>query len=185
MKMVEGFGLPLMRDFVDTDIIAPSTELLVVTSDGLSAAAFKTWRVDDEGVALPTVFNDERYRGSTVLLTGEMFGCGSSREHAVWALKAFGIRVIVARSFGEIFQRNAARNGLVPVIVSESTLAAIAERTTSPSGPQLISFQLQERTGRIADLDFGFELSAETVRFVIDGYDEIAATMKILGIGQA
>jgi 3-isopropylmalate/(R)-2-methylmalate dehydratase small subunit len=182
MKIFEGFGLPLLRDFVDTDIIAPASELLVVTSDGLSAAAFKTWRVDDDGAPLPTVFNDARYRNATVLLAGEMFGCGSSREHAVWALKAFGIRVIVARSFGEIFQRNAARNGLVPVMVSESTLGAIAERTTLPSGPQLISFQLPARRGRIADLDFDFELSAETVRFVIDGYDEIAATMKLLGI---
>jgi 3-isopropylmalate/(R)-2-methylmalate dehydratase small subunit len=178
---IEGTGLPLMRDYVDTDIIAPATELLVVTSQGLADIAFKNWRVDDDGTALDTVFNDRRYLESTVLLAGEMFGCGSSREHAVWALKAFGIRVIAARSFGEIFQRNAARNGIVPVVVSDATLQALAERTRV-SVPPPITFHLDAQTGRVGDLEFSFELTAETVRFVVDGYDEIDATMKLLGL---
>lgn len=103
--------VPLPRHDVDTDLIIPAQYLTAVSKEGFGRALFK--RLRDSDPAFP--LNDERYRGARILVTGENFGCGSSREHAVWALREAGFRVVIAKSFADIFRSNSGKNGLLLV----------------------------------------------------------------------
>ena len=118
-----GVAAPLIIDNVDTDQIIPSREMKRVSKLGLGDGLFAGWRYDYEdgertGENESFVLNEPRYRDASILLSGKNFGCGSSREHAVWALLDFGIRVVIAESFGRIFRNNCARNGLLTIELS-------------------------------------------------------------------
>ena len=120
---------PLLRANVDTDAIIPSREMKSVSKTGLAAGLFAGWRYTQIGGREPDpdfVLNQPDYAGAQVLLAGENFGCGSSREHAAWALLEFGIRAIVAPSFSPIFRMNCVRNGMLPVCLPAATIAALA-----------------------------------------------------------
>ena len=109
---------PLLRDNVDTDAIIPSREMRSTGKSGLAAGLFAPWRYSDADARTPNpafVLNDPRYPGAKILLAGTNFGCGSSREHAVWALAEWGIRCVIAESFAPIFRNNCVRNGVLPV----------------------------------------------------------------------
>ena len=126
---------PLLRANVDTDAIIPSREMKSVSKTGLAAGLFAGWRYTQIGGREPDpdfVLNQPAYAGAQVLLAGENFGCGSSREHAVWALLEFGIRAIIAPSFAPIFRMNCVRNGILPVCLPAATIAALAESVPSP-----------------------------------------------------
>ena len=116
-----GTGVPLRRSNVDTDQIIPAVYLKRVTRSGFEDGLFAAWRNDPE-----FVLNKAEYKNGTVLVAGADFGTGSSREHAVWALKEYGIRVVVAPSFGAIFAGNCVRNGLLPLVLSEGQIAELA-----------------------------------------------------------
>ena len=121
---------PLLRANVDTDAIIPSREMKTVSKTGLAAGLFAGWRYTQIGGREPDsdfVLNQPAYAGAQVLLAGENFGCGSSSEHAVWALLEFGIRAIAAPSFAPIFRMNCVRNGILPVCLPAATIAALAE----------------------------------------------------------
>ncbi len=121
---------PLIRANVDTDAIIPSREMKSVSKTGLAAGLFAGWRYTQIGGREPDpdfVLNRPDYAGAQVLLAGENFGCGSSREHAVWALLEFGIRAILATSFAPIFRMNCVRNGILPVCLPAATIAGLAE----------------------------------------------------------
>ncbi len=105
--------IPLLVDHVDTDQIIPARFLKIVDKEGLADKLFADWRTDPE-----FVLNRPEMAGRTILLAGDNFGCGSSREHAPWALRAWGIRAIIARSFADIFRGNAYKNGLLPIALS-------------------------------------------------------------------
>ena len=125
-----GVAAPLLRSNVDTDAIIPSREMGRVSKRGLSIGLFANWRYADPRARIPNpefVLNQPAYAGASILLGGDNFGCGSSREHAVWALAEFGIRAILAPSFGAIFQKNCIANGLLPARLSRCT-------TLSPRG---------------------------------------------------
>jgi 3-isopropylmalate dehydratase small subunit len=179
MTTIESRALPLARNQVDTDVIAPQSELLVVDRAGLADAAFRAWRRNPDGTPTDSVLNDSRYQGAEILLSGDSFGCGSSREHAVWALQGCGFRAVLATSFGEIFERNAARNGLAPVVVSRPALDHLVEAVRQRPDSR-VSIDLDAGVVRVGDFSCEASLSTESHRFLVEGYDEIQQTLMIL-----
>ena len=121
-----GTAAPLIHDNIDTDQIIPSREMKSVSKTGLSDGMFAGQRYLNDRIENPDfVLNQEIFRGATILLSGKNFGCGSSREHAVWALKEYGIRAIIAESFGDIFYNNCVRNGILCVQMGAEDIAAL------------------------------------------------------------
>ena len=120
-----GVALPLLRDNIDTDAIIPSREMRTVSRSGLAAGLFAPWRYLDADARTPNpefALNQSEYNGASILLAGDNFGCGSSREHAVWALIESGFRAVIAPSFATIFRNNALRNGLLTVALAQHDL---------------------------------------------------------------
>jgi 3-isopropylmalate/(R)-2-methylmalate dehydratase small subunit len=139
--------IPLPIDNVDTDQIIPARFLKVTDKAGLGAVLFCDWRYEDEvenvaaaaGATPKPSFpiNDERYQGAQILLAGDNFGCGSSREHAPWALTGWGIRAVIATSFADIFRSNALKNGLLPIVVDADTHADLVDLTEETTEAEL------------------------------------------------
>src|SRR5687767_13492988 len=128
----------LDRAHVDTDQIIPKQFLKRIERDGFGEFLFNDWRYLPDGTPDPSFsLNDPRYRGASILITGKNFGCGSSREHAPWALADYGFRAIVAPSFADIFANNCMKNGLLPVVLAEAEVAEIARRARAAEGYQL------------------------------------------------
>src|SRR5205085_11544701 len=124
-----GLVAPLERPNVDTDQIIPKQFLKRVERTGFGEFLFYDWRYTNDGTPDPSfVLNEPRYAGATILVAGRNFGCGSSREHAPWALLDYGFRVIIAPTFADIFANNCLKNGLLPVTLAEETVALIAAR---------------------------------------------------------
>jgi len=122
--------IPLPYRNVDTDQIIPARYLKVTDKAGLAEGLFYDWRYQDDGTPTPEfVLNQPEYQGAKILLAGDTFGCGSSREHAPWALTGWGIRAVISTSFGDIFRNNALKNGLLPVIVDEETHQSLFDLT--------------------------------------------------------
>ena len=118
--------IPLLVDNVDTDQIIPARFLVTTSREGLGGLLFADWRFDEKGSARADfVLNRPEAQGARVMVAGRNFGCGSSREHAVWALQAFGIDAVVSTAFADIFRANALKNGLLPVQVDEASQAAL------------------------------------------------------------
>ncbi|MEM7460532.1 MAG: 3-isopropylmalate dehydratase small subunit [Pseudomonadota bacterium] len=175
-----GIAAILPRDNVDTDQIIPSREMKSVSRDGLADGLFAGWRYLAPGARDPNpdfVLNQTENTGATILISGENFGCGSSREHAVWALKEFGIRVVIASSFGEIFHGNCIRNGLLPISLPKETIARFAVELA----PVEIQVDLEQQTlvsARQPDVIIPFEIGAFAKRLLTEGLDPIALTLK-------
>jgi len=129
IRVIRSRTVVLPADDVDTDQIIPARFLTTTRSDGFGDALFADWRLDAAGrPKADFVLNQPQAHGAQVLVAGRNFGCGSSREHAAWALRDFGIRAIVAASFADIFRSNALKNGLLPVVVNAAVLAWLTER---------------------------------------------------------
>jgi 3-isopropylmalate/(R)-2-methylmalate dehydratase small subunit len=122
--------IPLPYRNIDTDQIIPARYLKVTDKAGLAEGLFYDWRYQDDGTSDPDfVLNKPEYQDAKILLAGDTFGCGSSREHAPWALTGWGIRAVISTSFGDIFRNNALKNGLLPVIVDEETHQSLFDLT--------------------------------------------------------
>jgi len=135
-----GTAAPLIRDNIDTDQIIPSREMTSVSKTGLSDGLFAGQRYIEDRVENPEfILNQELYRGATILLSGKNFGCGSSREHAVWALKEYGFRVIIAESFGDIFYNNCVRNGILCVQLEGKIIASFGDIVSIDLPRQLVN----------------------------------------------
>jgi len=120
--------VPLLVDNIDTDQIIPARFLKTITKEGLDRQLFYDWRYDAEGNPRPDfILNQPRAQGAAILLAGDNFGCGSSREHAPWALTQFGFRALISTSFADIFRQNALKNALLPIVVSPEIHAALRE----------------------------------------------------------
>ncbi len=173
---------PLMRVNIDTDAIIPSREMKGVTKEGLSVGMFANWRYTDVDARVENpefVLNRPPFCDAEILLSGENFGCGSSREHAVWALKEWGIRCVVAPSFGTIFFGNCVRNGILPVVLPEAvvkTFADIAERGQSDD-KLTVDLPKQQVTGFEGDVH-DFEISPADKEMLVEGLDPIGLTLK-------
>ncbi|WP_129646568.1 3-isopropylmalate dehydratase small subunit [Peristeroidobacter agariperforans] len=166
---------PLLRDNVDTDAIIPSREMKSTGKTGLAAGLFAPWRYLSPGSRDPDpafVLNQPRYAGARILLGGDNFGCGSSREHAVWALAEYGIRAIIAPSFAPIFAGNCIRNGVLPVVLDQGSIAAIAA-VNEPVRIDLAQQQVEAGSQR-----WTFAIGAEAKAMLLEGLDGIELTLK-------
>jgi 3-isopropylmalate/(R)-2-methylmalate dehydratase small subunit len=138
--------VPLLRDDVDTDQIIPARYLKAVTRDGLAEGLFADWRYDASGTPRPDfILNDASMAGRAILLAGSNFGCGSSREHAPWALAGNGFRAVIAGSFADIFRNNALKNGLLPVALGTDALGRVrAALDAEPTAEIEVDLDAQE-----------------------------------------
>ncbi len=174
-----GIAVPLDRANIDTDQIIPKQFLKRIERTGFGEFLFYDWRFTPSGDPnLDFVLNEPRYRGASILLTGRNFGCGSSREHAPWALADYGFRAIVAPSFADIFFNNAFKNGLLPVLLPESRVAELMRRTQATPGYQL-TVDLESCTVRDAEgFSATFKVDAFRRHCLLNGLDEIGLTLQ-------
>jgi 3-isopropylmalate/(R)-2-methylmalate dehydratase small subunit len=167
-----GIAAPLKRSAVDTDQIIPAVYLKRVTKTGFDDALFANWRQDPE-----FVLNQPAYQGASILVAGPDFGTGSSREHAVWALRDFGFKVVLSPRFADIFRGNAGKQGLVTGVISESDLdAAWAAIEADPGTPMTVD--LQARTATIGALELAFDIDDYTRWRLLEGLDDIGLTLR-------
>lgn len=167
-----GVGVPLRRSNVDTDQIIPAVYLKRVTRTGFEDALFAAWRRDES-----FVLNAEPYRAGSVLVAGPDFGTGSSREHAVWALKDYGFRAVLSSRFADIFRGNAGKQGLVTGVVTESDVEAIWAALYAAPGAEM-TVDLESRTAQIGELRVDFEIDDYTRWRLLEGLDDIGLTMR-------
>ena len=157
-------------DNVDTDQIIPARYLVTTSSEGLGDGLFADWRYDGDGKPRPDfVLNHDSAKGAHVLVAGRNFGCGSSREHAVWALQGGGFRAVVSTAFADIFRGNALKNGLVPVVVDETTHARLVE---SPGIE--VEIDIEARTIAFGGHETSFPLEPFARYCLLSGLDELA-----------
>jgi len=175
-----GLVAPLDRSDVDTDQIIPKQFLKRTERTGFGQFAFYDWRYGETGKEPNPAFelNQPEYQGATILLTRKNFGCGSSREHALWALHGFGFRVIIAPSFGDIFYNNAFKNGLLPIRLTEEQIAELFALETARK-PLQLTVDL-ENTAITADnaLLIRFKIESFRKHCLIHGLDEIGLTLQ-------
>ncbi|WP_243383087.1 3-isopropylmalate dehydratase small subunit [Geothrix alkalitolerans] len=163
-----GIAAPFLRANVDTDLIIPKQFLTTLVRSGLGRHLFHEIRYSPEGKELPDfLLNREPYRQATILLSGPNFGCGSSREHAPWALLDFGIRCVVAPSFADIFFNNCFANGILPVVLPVEQIAQLAEA----EGPLTVDLPAQTVSG--GGRSFRFEIEPARKTTLLEGLDEI------------
>lgn len=161
-----GIAAPMLRDNIDTDQIIPSREMKTVSKIGLSGGLFAGQRYVEGRTVNPNfVLNKDVYSDATILLSGQNFGCGSSREHAVWALKEYGVRAIIAQSFGDIFYNNCVRNGILCVQLSAEQIAELEH---------VVAINLAEQTVN----GIAFDIPNGDKVMLIGGLDPIALTLQ-------
>lgn len=175
--IVTGTAAPLKRSNVDTDQIIPAVFLKRVTKTGFEDALFFGWRQDPD-----FVLNRPEFQGAKVLVAGPDFGTGSSREHAVWALRDFGFEVVLSPRFGDIFRGNSGKQGLLAAVVAEADIekiwALIDESTAAGKGSPEITVDLLEQTATVGSLTVSFEVDAYTKWRLLEGLDDIALTLR-------
>ena len=180
-----GVAAPLMHNNIDTDAIIPSREMKRVSRSGLGEGLFAGWRYTLPGGREPDpdfILNQPAYQGASILLSGSNFGCGSSREHAVWALAEYGIRAIIAASFGSIFYSNCIRNGILPIVLQEDDVASLAEHVQcDPQGRPLLIDLPAEQIGTRDGQRFSFSMQPAHKHMLLEGLDGIALTLQRTG----
>jgi 3-isopropylmalate/(R)-2-methylmalate dehydratase small subunit len=167
-----GIAAPLTRSAVDTDQIIPAVYLKRVTKTGFEDALFASWR-QDPGFVL----NQPAYAGASILVAGPDFGTGSSREHAVWALRDFGFKVVLSPRFADIFRGNAGKQGLVTGIVSDDDVARVWAAIEADPGIRM-TVDLETRTASIGDLSVPFDIDDYTRWRLLEGLDDIGLTLR-------
>lgn len=167
-----GVAAPLQRSAVDTDQIIPAVYLKRVTKTGFEDALFANWRQDPE-----FVLNQPAYAGASILVAGPDFGTGSSREHAVWALRDYGFQVVLSPKFADIFRGNAGKQGLVTGVISEADLEAIWADIEAEPGIRM-TVDLEARTATIGDRQVAFEIDDYTRWRLLEGLDDIGLTLR-------
>jgi len=184
---VESIVMPLDRANIDTDAIIPKQYLKSVKRSGLGPYLFDDWRYLDPGDLMHDnakrrpnpafIFNDPHYRHARILLTGANFGCGSSREHAVWAMMDYGLRAVVASGFADIFYSNAIKNGLLPVVLDEAIIATLFAHTGDNPNYRL-RIDLAAQSLSDGESQWHFEIAEFDKNCLLEGLDQIALTLK-------
>lgn len=169
VRVVEGSAIPLGLKNVDTDVIISAQYLKTITRKGLGKGAFETIRAQPGNI-----FDDPVYVGARILIAGDNFGCGSSREHAVWALSDMGIDAVIAPSFSDIFSGNAFKNGIVTVVLSQDAVDRLLE--VARTAPLSIDLEHQTVTTPFQDR-FTFEIDPFRWHCLINGLDEVGMTL--------
>jgi 3-isopropylmalate/(R)-2-methylmalate dehydratase small subunit len=170
---------PLRMTNVDTDIIIPKQFLKTVKRTGLGVSAFYDIRYDDAGNPKPDfILNKPEYKGAEILVTGENFGCGSSREHAPWAIQDMGWKVIIAPSFADIFYNNSFKNGLLPITLPQEQVDQLMkEAEENPDVPLEIDLEKQTIT-RGNKFSFSFDIDPFRKHCLLNGLDDIGLTLE-------
>jgi 3-isopropylmalate/(R)-2-methylmalate dehydratase small subunit len=169
---------PLRISNVDTDMITPKQFLKTIKRTGLGKSLFFEQRYDENGAEVPDfVLNRPAYRKSEILIAGDNFGCGSSREHAPWALLDFGIRCVISTSFADIFYNNCFKNGILPIVVSQEDLDKLFDDADRGSNATLtVDLETQEIRGPDGGV-IRFEIDAFRKKCLLEGLDDIGLTM--------
>lgn len=178
---VAGPAVPLLRPNIDTDVIIPIQRLVGSGRTGLGPYAFERLRYAEDGTENPDfVLNRPQYRGSPILLAGPNFGCGSSREGAVWALMGMGFRAVLAPSFGDIFHNNCFQNGMLPVILPEDVIRRIAAETEAAQGARHTVVDLARQVVVTPEgAEIPFAIDARKREALLEGLDDIALTLRL------
>jgi 3-isopropylmalate/(R)-2-methylmalate dehydratase small subunit len=175
----KGRVAPLHRANVDTDQIIPKQFLKRIERTGFGEFLFFDWRRDSDGNHDPSfVLNHPSYTGASVLVVGKNFGCGSSREHAVWALEDFGFRVLIAPSFADIFANNCVKNGVLTVVLSEDEVAEIAQRAAEHPDYEITVDLHQCKVHDDHGLSAAFQIDEFTRHCLLEGLDDIGLTLQ-------
>ncbi|WP_460774194.1 3-isopropylmalate dehydratase small subunit [Microbacterium sp. GXF7504] len=167
-----GVVAPLRRSAVDTDQIIPAVYLKRVTKTGFEDALFANWRQDPA-----FLLNQPAYTNASILVAGPDFGTGSSREHAVWALRDYGFRVVLSPKFADIFRGNAGKQGLVTGVITEADVEAIWAAAEAAPGAEM-TVDLVERTAVLGDLRVSFDIDDYTRWRLLEGLDDIGLTLR-------
>jgi 3-isopropylmalate/(R)-2-methylmalate dehydratase small subunit len=175
VNRIEGQGMPLPRANVDTDQIIPAKYLKLVERTGFGRFLFDSWRKDES-----FVLNDPRRAGANVLIGGPNFGCGSSREHAPWALQDYGFRAIIAPSFADIFRNNCAKIGLLLVQLRPDEVDILMQRAEERPDSRLV-VDLESQSVRFSDEDWSmhFEMDPFVKHCLLNGLDDIGLTLEL------
>ena len=169
LRQVDGRAIPFGAKNVDTDVIIPSHWLKTITRDGLGQGAFETLRKDPDNL-----FDSAEYSGSPILIAGDNFGCGSSREHAAWALLDLGIKAVIAPSFSDIFSGNAFKNGILTVVLPQPAIDRLME--VAKTDPIHLDLENQVVTTPFQDR-FAFEIDPFRKHCLMEGLDEVGLTL--------
>ena len=169
VRQVEGRAIPFGLANIDTDVIIPAKWLKTITRDGLGRGAFETLRADPDNL-----FDSAEFKGSPILIAGDNFGCGSSREHAAWALLDLGITAVIAPSFSDIFSGNAFKNGILTVVLPQAAI----DRLMAVAATDPIHIDLEHQTVTTPFQDrFSFEIDPFRKDCLLGGLDEVGLTM--------
>ena len=182
VKIISGIAAPLLRINVDTDAIIPSREIKAVSKKGLSEGLFSEWRYTSISDRKPNdefILNREPYNRSAILLTGDNFGCGSSREHAVWALQEWGIKALIGTTFGSIFYGNCIRNGLLPIKLSSNDIQRLIEHVEQDPVSNQILIDLETLSINFGSSEIVFDFDKKYQTLLLEGLDEIQQTLKL------
>ncbi len=187
-KTMTGVVAPLDQPNVDTDAIIPKQYLKSVKRSGFGPTLFDNWRYLDEGepgmdhsqrrVNPEFILNHERYQQAEILLARDNFGCGSSREHAVWALDDFGFRVVIAPSFADIFFNNSFKSGMLPIVLSAEIVDQIFSECHSSDDYSLTVNLLDQQVKTPTGESFGFEVDEFRKHCLLEGLDDIGLTLR-------
>ena len=170
LDKVEGRAIPFGLKNVDTDVIIPAHWLKTTSREGMGKGAFETLRADPDNL-----FDNPEYKGAPILIAGDNFGCGSSREHAAWALGDLGIRVVIAPSYSDIFSGNAVKNGILPVVLPQAAIDRLME--VARTDPVFVDLESQTVTTHFQDR-FVFDIDPFRKTCLLEGLDEISLTEK-------
>ncbi len=172
-QKIKSTAVPFDKVNVDTDQIVPKQFLKLIQKTGFGKFLFYNWRFDGNEIPNPSfILNDPKYKNSKILITGENFGCGSSREHAVWALQDYGFSVIISPSFGDIFYSNCFKNGLLAITLDHKIVQKLLQIETE------LEIDLESQTIKTKTEEIQFQIDPYNKKNLLEGLDEIALTIK-------
>jgi len=172
-QKIKSAAVPFDKVNVDTDQIVPKQFLKLIQKTGFGKFLFYNWRFDGNELPNPSfILNDTQYKNSKILITGENFGCGSSREHAVWALQDYGFSVIISPSFGDIFYSNCFKNGLLAITLDPKIVQKLLQIETE------LEVDLESQTIKTKTEEIQFQIDPYNKKNLLEGLDEIALTIK-------
>lgn len=179
LSKIHGRAAPLRIANFDTDQVMPKQFLRGINKAGLAQGLFYDLRFDEHGEPKQNFFlNQPAYVGTDILITGPNYGCGSSREHAVWGMQQFGFKAVIASSFAEIFYSNAMGNGLLLIVLPEDQVQALMKEADDKGAPMSLDIDIENLTVRTISHEFIFSMSARHRRMFLEGLDVIGLTLK-------
>ena len=178
-EKLSGIAAPMPLINIDTDMIIPKVFLKTIKRSGLGANLFDELRYDGNGKENPNfVLNKPQYRSAEIIVAGDNFGCGSSREHAPWAIKDFGIRCVISTSFADIFYNNCFKNGILPIVLPAEQVEALMEDAEKGSNARMeVDLEAQTVTSSDGDV-FTFEIDAFKKHCLLNGLDDISLSLE-------